>query len=721
MLKLRQLITLKKQLVEGLIYLHKRPIALGCNDYYSYNLPDEDLSTSYDPITMYLYAHEANPIPTTSILSRETLIKDYTNSELEATSTNILNDDYSYYAYINFYTPNGTHAESLFMEVHEGFDGGYITIDNETVVQLLDKLGPGISTIAIQIVESEYYRASPVVSIPLEIRPANWIRFGEKNTIIDLVDPFVSAWGSAYNNGEEMAFESNYPYLIGSIWVEPFYNATGAELSVQDYVDISLDCTIYNDDGTTSTFPLVSSIMLRPGNNDGVMTFKESLGPEGHFLMGMQCDLNLSFNIDFNKEVIFEDQRDVDIKLLDLRLEANPSTNAPNTTWSIYDNQFESSEITVETVENTINTESGVVYLGGEMNGETYGQEIAFLFYNDTLEYGIEAESELLSLLALSDVVALKVVGIKDGSEYEFEQSIDWVTPYYPSIDLHNASIVEFVGVNRPDEGTEFSITYKLKFNFGANYFGEITLGFSNNCNESSIELQLPARFLPDSDESRSPMFTRFGDQFVGTGSQKTFALSYGLSGVTQWDDKYFVIYNKQELISEFGAFAEGVSSGHPTINFTQAPLDQAKINVSYGVKSQYALSYGFQKFNESYSDSVRLMYNDSTSPKIIDSLNNELSAYSLDDSSLYVSLDDSSEDTTLKLFNVPLLFSPEINITMKFDQIMLDVIDEFDNDFNNLTIEFKYVANDGYYEFYSDPIVLPLDYSDISLGFVRK
>ena len=112
-----------------------------------------------------------------------------------------------------------------------------------------------------------------------------------------------------------------------------------------------------------------------------------------------------------------------------------------------------SSEITVKTIENTINTEFGVLDLGGVMNGETYGQEIAFLFYNDTLEYGIEAESELISLLALSDVVALKVIGIKDGSEYEFEQSIDWTTPYYPSMDLHNASIVEFIGANRPDEG----------------------------------------------------------------------------------------------------------------------------------------------------------------------------------------------------------------------------------------------------------------------------
>ncbi len=79
-------------------------------------------------------------------------------------------------------------------------------------------------------------------------------------------------------------------------------------------------------------------------------------------------------------------------------------------------------------------------------------------------------------------------------------------------------------------------------------------------------------------DSIESPMFTRFGNQFVGTGSQQTFDLSYGLSGITQWDDKYFVIYNEQELISEFGQFTKGISSGRPTITFTQGPPDQAKI-----------------------------------------------------------------------------------------------------------------------------------------------
>ncbi|KKL26103.1 hypothetical protein LCGC14_2398640, partial [marine sediment metagenome] len=68
--------------VEGLIRLHKKDIALGLNDYLSYNLPDPALGGNFNPITLQLYVHEANPIPTTSTLTLESLAKVHTNSEL---------------------------------------------------------------------------------------------------------------------------------------------------------------------------------------------------------------------------------------------------------------------------------------------------------------------------------------------------------------------------------------------------------------------------------------------------------------------------------------------------------------------------------------------------------------------------------------------------------------------------------------------------------------
>jgi hypothetical protein len=97
---------------------------------------------------------------------------------------------------------------------------GVISIDNETVASIMEDLinnaGPGISSIRIRIAESDYYKASPVISFPIEIKGANWLKFGEKNTEIDLLDPFINAYGSVFDDETEAPFESNYPHLIGT-------------------------------------------------------------------------------------------------------------------------------------------------------------------------------------------------------------------------------------------------------------------------------------------------------------------------------------------------------------------------------------------------------------------------------------------------------------------------------------------------------------------------
>ncbi|KKL97094.1 hypothetical protein LCGC14_1837920, partial [marine sediment metagenome] len=707
--------------VEGLVRLHKKDLAVGSNDYYSYKLPGGEDEPPYEPLRLNLFVTEATPIPTTTMTSIESFTKIYTNSELEPLPVSVLEGDYAYYANIDFISPSGHTVQSVQKQIHESYASGYLIIDNETMYDIADKLGPGVSTIKVQVGESESYKASPVLIIPLEIVPEHYIKFGEKNgEEISLIEPFVSAWGSAYDGETEMPFESNYPHLIGSVWVEPEFNAIGSELSVQDYIGINLDATIYNDDGTTSTFPLRDNIMLRPGNRDGIMTFSVGLGPENAFLMGIQVDLNLSFNIDFNKDEIFEKERDIEIYLLDLRLEANPSSNNPKPIWSIYDDGFTSSEITINTIVNTVSIGSGIRYLGGQQYGETYGQEVAFLFDTDTLEYSIDSGSELLSLLALSEIVAVKLVGIKDGDEYEFEQGTDWIMPYYPSGDLYDDSTILFSGANLPDDGTEFSIVYSLKFDFGAqNNYAIFSLGYGNDRNETSIELRLPQTLLPESDNSHSPMFTRFTDRFTSTDGQTEFVLNYGLSGITEWDG-YFIIYNEEKL-ELFGEFNKEFRQGRPALIFPSGIPEFTEIEVIYGVKSQYDLSYGFQKIDKSYSDSVRLMHNDDTSQQIIDELSTGLSAYTLGDPSLYISLNNSDDKTILKLMNLPLLYAPEITLNFTLDEVLLDIIESFGSDFNDLSIEFKYITNDGFYEFYSDPKIVPLDYNNGISPLIRN
>lgn len=174
--------------------------------------------------------------------------------------------------------------------------------------------------------ETPYYKASPVMTIPIEVRPPNWIKFGEKNSKIDLIDPFVNGYNDrseAFDGEEEMIFESNYPHLMGTLWVEPDFlgSVEDKERSVGDYIGINFMCEAENDDGSTSTFPLRGEVILRPGNRDGILVFDLSLGPEDLFLMGLTCSINVSFNIVFNEEKIYADDRQVEIlRLMILQL-----------------------------------------------------------------------------------------------------------------------------------------------------------------------------------------------------------------------------------------------------------------------------------------------------------------------------------------------------------------------------------------------------------------
>ncbi len=716
--------------IEGIIRLHRRDIALGITDRISYKI--ESNMTKFDPLSLNLYCTEADPIPKGELSSLFSLTTLYRADQLEPNSINILEDNYTYTAVLQFIDPEGTPIRNPYIQdeiiydfyypIEKTYDGGKITISNETVALIIEDLGYGISSVRIQVLQSKYYKFSPIVNVPFEITSENYLKFGEKNIIIDLIDPFISAWGEAESGGEEMPFESNYPWLLGTIWVEPDFlgELDDKERSIQDYIDINLDCTVYNNDGTTSTFPLRQNVMLRAGNHDGIMTFSTGLGPEDSFLMGLQCDLNLSFSIDYNSDQIYEDLRDVEIILLDLRLEANPSSDCPITYWSLYDNEFFSNIIDIEIIRDSIQAETGLVTLGGMVNGERYGQEISFIYFNDTIEYSLSFENELLSLPALENIIPIMVSGRKDGYEFEFSQGIDWIQPYSNSEAPHETSLIRFIGENRPDEGTEFTITYKFEFNYQDNYFGKIILGYSNNLNQSSIEFKLPNGFLPNSSESRSPMYTRFIDRYIGTGTTTEYILDYGLEGVSNWDDELFIIYNEQELINNFGSISKDISIGHPKIIFSSAPSQGIEFSIKYGIKSQYSLSYGFQKAGKSFSDSIRLLKNDESSPQIIDPADKLLYTYSVGDPSLYISLDDFNEKTTLKLLSVPLLFNPEINLNFYFDEILLNIIEQYESTVNNaLKIDFKYITNNGFYEFYSDPIILDLDYEDLSYDIV--
>ena len=705
---------------EGLIYLHKHPIALGMNDQYSYNLPDGDTGGQYDPLTLHLYPTVATPIPTTSTYTLASLTGEFSSSDLEPTSESILSQDYRFYATVDFYSVSGDLVQSFNnKEIIPQFNSGTITIENDTIANLLPLIGPGISTIKIQVQESEYFAQSPVINAPLEILPPEYTKFGEKNTKIDLIDPMINSWAEAFDGEVHMPFESNYPHLMGTLWIDADFWGTSEdkERSIQDYIEVNLMGTIGGEDGLPSTFPIREGIMLRPVNREGLMMFNVGLGPEDQYLMGLSPLLNLSFSIDYSQFEIYEDERDVSIYLIDLRLEANPSSNTPDTIWSLYENQLSVPQgyqnllnITYQT--GSITTPNVNLTLGGIMNDEIYGLELDYIYDSETVQYAIADDSTLLSLFNLTSILPMKIIGEKDEQEHVFT---DWTTPYPSSEDLSNQSAIVF-GSEEPDLGTEFTVIYNFTFNFNNDkHYAQIDLGFTNHLNESWIAFDLKEGFLPPSEDSKSAMFVRY-NQTCSNGFA-TYLLDFTTSN-PDIDD--FVLYNEAEL-KNIGLTTISIDGVSDKLKLTFASNPTEDFNVIYGVKSEYLLGYGFQKEDKSYSDSIRLMYNNQSADEIKQG-SITINSATLEDPSLYVALDNSPKETVIELYQLPLLYAPEINASFVLDPIITNQIQNyFTTEVNNLKIQFYYVASGGYGAYYTDSIEIALNYTELEADLIDE
>ncbi|KKK98368.1 hypothetical protein LCGC14_2643450, partial [marine sediment metagenome] len=207
--------------IEGILRFYKGDIAVATSDYLSYDLPDPDIDPTYEDLQISLYVTEADPIPTAVSTTLDSLTKVYTASELEALPINILDEGITYSVLLDVLDVSGNNRFHTELPITPTIDGGIISLGGDEVENIISSLPPGVNTINLQVKESNYYKKSPIITMPLEIRSPNYFKFGEKNTKIDLINPFVSAWGSSFDGEDFMKFESNYPHLIGTLWIDP--------------------------------------------------------------------------------------------------------------------------------------------------------------------------------------------------------------------------------------------------------------------------------------------------------------------------------------------------------------------------------------------------------------------------------------------------------------------------------------------------------------------
>lgn len=80
---------------------------------------------------------------------------------------------------------------------------------------------------------------------------------------------------------------------------------------------------------------------------------------------------------------VFDDQRDVEIFIVDLRMVKHPSSSQEDVIWSLFDNGTESSNFSLDF--DGIELIDDSLTLGGTENGHLYGLEIEFTFEENKL------------------------------------------------------------------------------------------------------------------------------------------------------------------------------------------------------------------------------------------------------------------------------------------------------------------------------------------------
>ncbi|MHA1280272.1 MAG: hypothetical protein ACTSQ8_24120 [Candidatus Helarchaeota archaeon] len=417
--------------IEGLIRLHPKDTVLGMKDRLSVDLPDpNDPNTEYESLKIHLFATQAKPITSIISGSLESLTKVHEIGELEPLPESILNDGHVVKAHIQIFAPDGHEIPdfNIIRQIYPSGDGGYIEFTPNEFKSIV-QYGPGLYSIRIRLQPSFYYKESPELAIPLEVKPPYWMRFGEKNIQIDLFDPFINAWGQSFTGKTKDVYESAYPHLQGTFFIKPRYdmnlednpNTTKDErdISYDDIIDMNIECIVLENDAPPinlkdgipfdliqTRFPLRQGLELKPINREGFYHVDIGLGPEDAFLNGLNVIINISFEIsDDTYRSLGE--RTIDIYVLELKLVQNPSSRDSQVLWSLGDNGLTPFHPWMDSAE--IN--SGQVKKGGVIStrygSESSGVRMRYTFHEDQLEYSIDPAHICRNFMGLVSILGV--------------------------------------------------------------------------------------------------------------------------------------------------------------------------------------------------------------------------------------------------------------------------------------------------------------------------
>ncbi|KKK90624.1 hypothetical protein LCGC14_2721140, partial [marine sediment metagenome] len=281
---------------EGKVTLFSEDIMLGVPNLLVYQY-GSDLNDSF---AFDVEVVAGDLIPDTNLMTISELSGSFESNNLVP---ELNNNSYLTYGMPIIVTITNYSGISPFAEGNVQFSA-YVGYDGIATVNITDyylkQLDPGVYQINIyapsRTLTKEAYRFCT-----LEVRPENFLKFGEPTMRLDLLNWYDSGWGGAYFGSDYAFYEDIYPRLTG--YLATPHNTT-SDWALSDYVEVDFFAKTRNI-GTTewsswielgSEDVYISSLVY-----DGFYYFELPLGQDGEMLMGKEVQLNISANTFYNQ------------------------------------------------------------------------------------------------------------------------------------------------------------------------------------------------------------------------------------------------------------------------------------------------------------------------------------------------------------------------------------------------------------------------------------
>jgi len=567
---------------EGPITFHPEDVLLGVPDLLIYQYGgDNDPTKIHDSFSFDVEIVEADPLPDAAIVTLDRLQNAYNDTVLIPEQQSFYNTSELLYGVPITCTITDYYGNNPFTDDPVFF--AYINEQGFTTINISDyfmgQLYPGVFRVNIYA-EATPYTKRAYRFCTLEVRPENFLKFGEPTSNLDLIDWYTAGWGSAYIGDEYLFYEDVYPRFIA--YFGTLHDTTYNEY-LEDYVFINISAS-YKESGVWSDWIMIGEeIWLSSLKYDGLYYAEVPLGADGAQLMGKEVKLKITADCTDNQDNMTAHERTQGLYIVNMSIVTSNIRNDTVVLYSYYDD-----------------TKSDYYYIGDDSADEDedkWGIERYFTYTSDESTYGLSLADVLLNLFGFGGISVIYVFGKK---EYQ-DEPLDLGTDYSIESDGYTININH--GNAALDDSSDLIIGYKL--NMSQQYVNYMEFSAQKGFVQS---FEIPYEIDLTKTKKEQTYLGNYYTTFVENNSingNKWVLLNKSFTGIKDSD---FEIYNvtdsdNNELLSDIDQAKTKIIDNR--INVTFSTTSNEDIVITYGIAA-YKLDRGYQLIEGVMSDSVR-------------------------------------------------------------------------------------------------------------------